>query len=69
MFPSPNVWAARAVNKKHLLMASPSEPLVHIQNKAPCILWSGILDRGFGAEYWSGVDQILERQKWNGVQL
>ena len=38
---------------------------------APCILWSGVLEQSFGAEYWSGVesDFRVAKVEWSAVVM
>ena len=38
---------------------------------APCILWSGVLERSFGAEYWSGVESDfgVAKVEWSAVVM
>ena len=34
---------------------------------ARCILWSGVLERSFGVEYWSGVESNFGVAKMTGL--
>ena len=32
---------------------------------APCILWSGVLERSYGVEYWSGIKFWSGKNSYN----
>ena len=45
--------ATITATQKHTLNCRICAPM---SRKAPCILWSGVLERSYGVEYWSGEE-------------